>query len=211
MSQRTNTASDQAGRTSSIAAGRRPNDLEIAIGKQVRDFRKKEGLTIVDVASRSRISHGMLSKIERGVISPSLATIYALAGALNVPVTALFRRYEEEREATYVKARESLPAGRKGTRSGWRRQELGHSVHSDISFEPYLITIMDETTVIAPFQHNGGKLIYMLEGKIVYRHANKTYELCPGDSLFFDANKPHGPHKLLSVPARFLSITVESK
>src|SRR5687767_5773498 len=99
MSQRTKTASDPARRTSSMVAGRRPNDMEIAIGKQVRDFRKRESLTIVEVASRSRISHGMLSKIERGVISPSLSTIYALAGALNVPVTALFRRYEEEREA----------------------------------------------------------------------------------------------------------------
>jgi transcriptional regulator with XRE-family HTH domain len=211
MPKRTKEAESSTHNIQSSVAGRRQNELEIAIGKQVRDFRKKDNLTIVEVASRSRISHGMLSKIERGVISPSLQTIYALAGALNVPVTALFRRYEEEREATYVKATENLPPSRQQARVGWKRQELGHSVHSDISFEPYLITILDKATVIAPFQHNGGKLIYMLEGEIIYRHANKTYQLCAGDSLFLDATKPHGPQKFIRVPARFLSITAEAK
>jgi quercetin dioxygenase-like cupin family protein len=54
------------------------------------------------------------------------------------------------------------------------------------------------------------ELIYMLEGKMDYRHGNNTYRLEPGDSLFFDADAPHGPEELIDLPARFLSIIVSS-
>jgi quercetin dioxygenase-like cupin family protein len=44
-----------------------------------------------------------------------------------------------------------------------------------------------------------------------YRHGNQTYVLQPGDSLFFDADAPHGPEELLELPIRLLSVIVEQK
>ena len=46
----------------------------------------------------------------------------------------------------------------------------------------------------------------MLQGKIEYRHGHETYILNPGDSLFFEADSPHGPEKLHDLPIKFLSI-----
>ena len=46
----------------------------------------------------------------------------------------------------------------------------------------------------------------MLEGEVVYRHADKLYTMRPGDSLFFDADAPHGPEEMRDLPIRFLSI-----
>jgi quercetin dioxygenase-like cupin family protein len=46
----------------------------------------------------------------------------------------------------------------------------------------------------------------MLEGEVDYRHGDNVYPLKPGDTLFFDANAPHGPDGLVSLPARYLSI-----
>ncbi len=46
----------------------------------------------------------------------------------------------------------------------------------------------------------------MLEGEVVYRHADKLYPMRPGDSLFFDADAPHGPEEMRKLPIRFLSI-----
>ena len=48
----------------------------------------------------------------------------------------------------------------------------------------------------------------MLEGEVTYRHANKSYALGPGDSLFFDAEASHGPDEILKLPCRYLSIIV---
>jgi uncharacterized cupin superfamily protein len=46
----------------------------------------------------------------------------------------------------------------------------------------------------------------MLEGAVDYRHGAKIYPLRPGDTLFFEADAPHGPETLVELPARYLSI-----
>ncbi|MDH3858815.1 MAG: helix-turn-helix domain-containing protein, partial [Gammaproteobacteria bacterium] len=72
--------------------------LEVAIGKQVRTSRKRLNLTVAALAKQAQLSTGMLSKIENGQTSPSLATLTSLANALQVPVTSFFRGYEEQRD-----------------------------------------------------------------------------------------------------------------
>ena len=76
--------------------------LEVAIGREVRAFRKKLGITVADLAVATDISLGMLSKIENGITSPSLTTLQALSRALGVPVTAFFRRFEEELSLIHI-------------------------------------------------------------------------------------------------------------
>lgn len=182
--------------------------LEAAIGTQVREFRQKLDMTVVELAKVAGLSAGMLSKIEHGLTSPSLSTLQSLAKALHVPVTALFRRFEEERDASFVKAGEGLKIERRGTRAGHQYQLLGHTVGKSIGVEPYLITLTDRSDVFPIFQHSGVEFIYLLEGEVGYRHGNKTYLMQPGDSLFFDADAPHGPDELRKLPIRFLSIIV---
>ncbi len=184
------------------------NRLEAAIGREVREFRKKLEMTVVELARLAGLSPGMLSKIENGVTSPSLATLRALSGALQVPVTAFFRKFEEERDATLVRAGEGLKIERRGTRAGHQYQLLGHSVGKRVAVEPYLITLTEESDVFPVFQHDGIEFIFMLKGVVGYRHAGKTYRLTPGDSLFFDADAPHGPEDLETLPIQFLSIIV---
>ena len=182
--------------------------LEIAIGKQVRAQRKRLNLTVALLAKQAALSAGMLSKIENGQTSPSLATLTALANALQVPVTSFFRGYEEQRDVTFIKAGEGLPIERRGSGAGHQYQLLGHTIGKPYNIEPYLITINDESEVFPVFQHAGMELIYMLEGRVAYRHADKTYTLEPGDTLFFDAEASHGPDEIQKLPCRYLSIIV---
>jgi transcriptional regulator with XRE-family HTH domain len=188
-----------------------PNKLEIAIGSQIRIFRKKMDLTIAELAHLANLSIGMLSKIENGNASPSLSTLQALSDALNIPVTAFFRKYEERRNASFVKAGQGLVIERRGSRAGHEYQLLGHSVGKSISVEPYLITLTVESEVFPLFQHTGMEFIYMLEGKLLYLHGDRSYMLEPGDALFFDAETTHGPEELVDLPIRFLSIIVSSR
>ena len=182
--------------------------LEIAIGRQVRTFRKRLNLTVANVAKQAQLSSGMLSKIENGLTSPSLATLNALANALQVPVTSLFRGYEEQRDVTVIKAGEGLIIERRGSGAGHQYQLLGHTIGKPYTIEPYLITISDQSEVFPVFQHSGTELIYMIEGRVTYRHGDKTHTLEPGDSMFFDAEASHGPDEILELPCRYLSIIV---
>jgi len=189
----------------------REGTLESVIGREVRDFRRKLDMTVADVAKLAGLSAGMLSKIENGMTSPSLATLQALSRALHVPVTAFFRKFEEQRDATFVRAGQGLMIERRGTRAGHQYQLIGHTVRRSIAVEPYIITLTEESDVFPLFQHEGVELIYMLQGEVSYRHGDRTYRLKPGDSLFFDAEVPHGPDDLVMLPIRFLSVIAYSR
>ena len=182
--------------------------LEVAIGHEVRAFRKKLGITVADLAAATDISLGMLSKIENGITSPSLTTLQSLSRALGVPLTSFFRRFEEERNAVFVKSGEGVDVERRGTRAGHQYTLLGHigSDTSGVTVEPYLITLSEDSDVFPTFQHDGMEFLYMLEGEVVYRHGNNLYRMTPGDSLFFDADAPHGPEELTHLPIKYLSI-----
>ena len=181
--------------------------LEVAIGREVRAFRRQHNITVADLAKTTGLSIGMLSKIENGVTSPSLTTLQTLANALSVPLTSFFHGFEEQREAVHVKAGEGLETERRGTRSGHQYNLLGHigSNSTGVIVEPYLITLTEESDTFPDFQHDGMEFIYMLEGEVEYRHGDQTFHLKPGDSLFFDADAPHGPQKHVKLPARFIS------
>ncbi|MEO0915621.1 MAG: cupin domain-containing protein, partial [Pseudomonadota bacterium] len=77
--------------------------------------------------------------------------------------------------------------------------------------EPYLITLTEKSDTFRTFQHVGMEFIYMLEGAVNYQHGSDYFELGPGDSLFFDADAPHGPDALKKLPARYLSIICYSQ
>jgi transcriptional regulator with XRE-family HTH domain len=183
-------------------------NLEAAIGREVRTFRRQQGMTVADLANVTGLSIGMLSKIENGNTSPSLTTLQVLSHAFSVPVTAFFRSYEERREAQHVKAGDHLEIERRGTRAGHQYHLLGHigSNGSGVVVEPYMITLSTESDTFPTFQHGGLELLFMLEGEVDYRHGDQVYALKPGDSLFFDADAPHGPDELVKLPARYLSI-----
>ncbi|WP_347312512.1 helix-turn-helix domain-containing protein [Defluviimonas sp. SAOS-178_SWC] len=186
----------------------RENILEVAIGREVRAFRHQSGMTIADLSTRTGLSIGMLSKIENGNTSPSLSTLQTLAHAMSVPLTSFFRRFEDVHLAVHTKAGEGVEIERRGTRAGHQYQLLGHlgANTSGVVVEPYLITLTSDSDVFPTFQHEGIEMLYMVEGEVDYRHGNNVYPLKPGDTLFFDADAPHGPEALVKLPARFLSI-----
>jgi transcriptional regulator with XRE-family HTH domain len=183
-------------------------NLEAAIGREVRALRRQQGKTVADLAAATGLSVGMLSKIENGITSPSLTTLQVLAHAFSVPVTALFKSYEERREVQHVQAGDHVEVERRGSRAGHQYNLLGHigSNASGVMVEPYMITLTSTSDTFPTFQHEGLELLYMLEGEVTYRHGDQLFPLKPGDSLFFDADARHGPEVLDKLPARYLSV-----
>jgi len=180
-----------------------------AIGDRLREERRRLGLTLQDVADRAGLSLGMISKIENAQTSPSLRTLARLSQALEIPVTTFFRGFEEERDASYVRAGEGIELVRQGTRHGHRYELLAAAKGAQRRIQPFLVTLTEQRETFPLFQHDGVEFLYCLEGSFVYRFGRHTYDLDPGDSLMFDGHVPHGPEHLAVLPARFLSITVE--
>jgi transcriptional regulator with XRE-family HTH domain len=195
-----------------LTGSRAPRDtartLELSIGTEVRKLRKEHDLTVAELGVAAGISGGMLSKIENGTISPSLGTLKALAKALNVPISSLFAETDERRDCSFVKAGTGVRIERRGTKVGHLYDLLGHSLAGPLGVEPYLITLRTDAAPYTEFRHSGVEFIYMLTGKVRYRHADRSYLLAPGDALFFDAAARHGPEELIERPMKYLSIIV---
>ena len=92
--------------------------LERIIAVRAREYRQAAGLSVGEMAQRVGISKAMLSKIENAQTACILTTLSRLARGLDVPVTALFRGMDDEREAVFVPAGHGARIVRRGTRVG---------------------------------------------------------------------------------------------
>lgn len=185
--------------------------LERAIAAQVRAYRQAAGASVAQLAARVGISRAMLSKIENAQTSCSLTTLARLAAGLEVPVTALFRGLDEEREAVFTPAGSGARIVRRGSRQGHLYELLGPLRGRHQRMEAVVVTLTEASEVFPLFQHPGTELLYMLEGAMVYGHGNATYPMRPGDALQFDGEGAHGPAELLRTPARFVSVTAHAE
>lgn len=189
------------------AGGADSNDLEQVIAARAREHRMMKGLTISALARDVGISKAMLSKIEHAQTSCSLSILKRLAAALEIPVTALFRGADGEREAVYTPAGHGPQIVRRGSHVGHLYRILGALRGEGKRLEPLLCTLTEASEVFPVFQHAGTEFIYMLEGRMVYAHGEARYEMNRGDSLIFDGEGPHGPESLLTLPVVFLTVT----
>ncbi|HEX9178773.1 MAG TPA: XRE family transcriptional regulator [Burkholderiales bacterium] len=181
--------------------------LELALGNAIRELRQRHNLTIAEVAGRVGISGGMWSKIENGQTATSLETLSKIAKALGVSMSSLFRSYDvAEGGARLVKKGEGMEVVRRGTKRGHTYHLLAYDQGPSKLFEPFLITMDDASEVFPTFEHPGTEFIYMLEGRLEYRHGKQSYLLEPGDALTFRGEVPHGPERIIEVPIRFLAI-----
>lgn len=188
-------------------AGAEAMSLGGYVGATLKRHRQAQRLTIQDLAGRAGISRGMLSRIENGQATPSLDTLARVCQAIGLSLSALFKDHDiPVGHARHVPAGKGMVVVRRGTRRGHSYELLSYDQGPKKRFEPFLITLDDQSEVFPRFQHPGMEFLYMLKGQLDYRHGNQVYTLKPGDALTFQGDIPHGPERLVKVPIQFLAI-----
>ncbi len=185
--------------------------VETAIGAALRDLRAARGMSARDLAAAAGVSAGMVSRIESGQVSPSLATLSALAGALETPLASLFRDAGSPRmDVTHVRGGRGLAARRIAGRHAHDFVALGLHRRADLRFEPFLVTLTRDDDARPPeYRGRGCLFLYVLEGEAIYGYADQRFTLGPGDSLSFDAELRHGFLEVLTPKLVFLSVQAE--
>lgn len=185
----------------SASTGRFDHDamLQVAIGRAVRDRRRRYELNGVDLAKAAGISLGMLSRIETGTVSPSLATLHALASCLGIAVTDLLYGYCEERQALFFPAASSGTAPVQGSSSCGLK---GSGLATNLSF----VDLSDPAERMQMPQHQGIRFLYALDGEFIYRHGLEHFRMSSGDSLLCDAALPQEIERLGATPVRAVSV-----
>lgn len=183
-----------------------PDSPVSRVGAQIRALRMAGGLSGQDLALASGVSRSMLSRIERGLVSPSVDTLERIARGLGVPVARFFADQAERLDFSLVRRGRGMPIDRLGAVSGYRYELLGHLLSGQTFVEPYLVRLDDEAAPYASFQHPGTKFVHLVSGRLRYRYAGRVMDLEAGDSLLFDASALHGVESILERPVSYLSI-----
>ena len=176
------------------AAARPSTAKEIAsegLGPQLRLAREQKGVTVRQLARRAGVSPSLVSQVERGLATPSVGTLLAIANELGLEIGDLFK----------FGARTGLTPGpvqrgssRKAIRmaSGVRWERLTPAPDPEVEF---LYALYDVNSAScgedAMLRHGGKEYGYLLSGRLGVKIGFEEYELRPGDAISFDAQIPH--------------------
>ncbi len=176
------------------------------IGAHVKTLRLASGTPASRLAKLAGISASLLSRVERGLVSPSVETLDRIAEGLRVPVSRLLSDGGRRMDFCHVPAGRGITVDRVGADSDHRYELLGHLLSGSLFAEPYLVTLLPDAEPCVTLQHPGVKFLYFLSGRIAYRYGSKTVSVGAGDSLLFDATSLHGIEAVDSGPVSYLSV-----
>jgi transcriptional regulator with XRE-family HTH domain len=182
--------------------------MQFDIGSELRRVREARKLSLRAVASSVGVSASLLSQVETGKTQPSVSTLYALVNHLGISLDGLMGAPRASsslaigsaasapepgpgrRTDSVVQRREDNPVIEMENGVTWERLAVGKSGIADpliVTYEPAASSSIEGKMM----RHAALEYGVLLEGRLTLRIDFDTYELEPGDSFCFDANRPH--------------------
>ena len=160
------------------------------IGPKIRALRTEKSLGLAQMGAHTGLSAGMLSKIERGQVFPTLPTLMRVALVFGVGLDHFFDEGDAPvLEVIRAKDRIKLPNTIEAMPSFFF-ESLDFPVN-DRPIEAYLAEFVPNTPHTDPHEHKGVELVYVITGTIEIKIHDETHQLQERDSMFFDSRYPH--------------------
>lgn len=173
----------------------------------MRALRESSSLSLRDLAARSGVSAPMLSQVERGETSPTLAVAARIAAGLELRLSQ-FLRLDEDGAVTIVRPEERQHGG---------NSKRGHHFEVMTAAQPGQRAELSRHTLAPggatgaaddpPMHEPGSRETALVEqGAVVLVCDGQRYELGEGDCVTFDADLPHHFENPTPVPASLLAV-----
>ena len=164
---------------------------EAEVGKRIQQYRTSKRLTLQELAEKTGLTKGYLSKIEKAKKAPPVSTLINLAKAFRISISEILGEIEDSKSPICLVKKKDRPfIARDGTVFGYAYQTLAHRFHSR-HMEPYILTLPLKPRQNALFQHKGEEMMFVLEGTMKFFHGEKEFIVEEGDCIYFDASIPH--------------------
>ena len=170
------------------------------IGAKIRQLRVQKGLTLEELASRSELTKGFLSQLERDLTSPSIDSLNDILEALGTDLADFFK--EDKDEQTVFRAEDFFVDERDAYTIGWivpNSQKNG--------MEPILLTLPSggESFEVAP--HSGEEFGYVVSGTVVLECDGKRSVLHRGETFYLHGRSFHRLKNEEKTEARILWVS----
>jgi len=161
------------------------------IGPKIRALRAAKGLGLAQLGDHTGLSAGMLSKLERGQVFPTLPTLLRIALVFGVGLDHFFAEGATRPVLEVVRAadRLRLPNKPQGV-PAFFFESLDFPV-PDRKLEAYLAEFPASAQPSEPHAHHGVELIYVIRGALGLQIHGGEERLETGDSIYFDAGFDH--------------------
>jgi len=184
-------------------------DVMKDIGDRLRGMREIMGVSPAEMADVTGVSAAEYSEIEDGIKDFSFTFLYKAARRFGIDMTELITG-ESPHLSGYVLTREGegLPIER---RAGFRYLNLAASFRDRIA-EPFMVTAPfedgAEQSEISLSTHAGQEMDFIISGILRVRIGDHEEILHPGDTIYYDANRPHGMVAIGGSACRFMAVVI---
>lgn len=175
------------------------------IGKKLKELRLKNELTLDELASRSEVTKGFLSQLERDLTSPNVSTLEDILEALGTNLPEFFSQPEKEK----------VVFGQDDYFTDQKEQETIQWIVPNAQkneMEPILVTLPAQGQTSVMESHEGEEFGYVLKGNIELCFDEEVYKVKTGETFYCSGNRSHritNPHNRdaqflwVSTPPRF--------
>lgn len=162
------------------------------IGPKIRALRLKKKLGLVQLGEHTGLSPGMLSKIERGALFPTLPTLLRIALVFGVGLEHFFIESKDRPTVAVIRKRDRLrlPDRPDETPPSYLFESLDFPV-TDRKIEAFFAEFPLQAKPSEAHRHDGSELIYVIKGQLVVNVDEDDIALEAGDAMYFDSSAPH--------------------
>ena len=170
------------------------------IGKKLKELRQQNDLTLEDLASRSELTKGFLSQVERNLTTPSIPTLADILEALGTNLSEFF--HEEPENQIVFSTQDFFEDEQEDYTIEWVVPNAQKN-----EMEPILLTLHPHKKSHELSAHRGEEFGYVLKGNITLVRGNKKYKLKAHETFYLDGTKGHYLYNHGSTDAKVLWIT----
>jgi transcriptional regulator with XRE-family HTH domain len=178
-----------------------PDEINAAVGRNVRAHRTRLAWTLEDLAARSGVSKGMLSQVEQARTNPSVATICRLATALGVSVASLVEAPEVP-SARVVRAEEAVTLWTGDGHGSAACLLVGSGTTQQVELWDVRMAPGDG---YGSEGHPAGtrELLLVIDGELTVELDGVAHRVGAGDAIAFVADRPHAYRNRGTTPLRY--------
>lgn len=156
------------------------------IGAKINQLRKKNGLTQEELADRCELSKGFISQVERGLTSPSIATLIDILECLGTDLKNFFNETSQEK---IVFTKQDVFEKEDKELNNMITWLIPNAQKNDM--EPILITIESGGSSALDEPHEGEEFGYVIAGAVNIHLGSKNFRARKGDSFYFRPTSDH--------------------
>lgn len=177
-----------------------------AVADRLKGLREIMDVSVEEAAETCGTTKDQYEAYESGTIDIPVGVLHSMSKKYNIELTTLISGDEPHMKSYFLTRKgKGLAVDR---RSDYKYQSLAFGF-SNRKADPFMVTITpEETKEIHLNSHPGHEFNLMMEGSMRIVVDGKEMVLEEGDSLYFDATKPHGMQAMNNAPARFLAIII---